>query len=89
MVRILVFHWPECKNILKKVLKLSNSSKGNAGYKDFSINKKVRESIEEFKAKISNSGSETDLKSIYFRDSLGELSEHIDYLNEKFNEIFN
>jgi hypothetical protein len=51
--------------------------------------KKIPDSIEEFKAKISNSGSEIDLKSIYFRELLSELLEHIEYLTEKFNEIFN
>ena len=50
--------------------------------------KKVPDSIEEFKEKIFKSGCDIELKSIYFRDLLEELFEHIDMITEKFNEIF-
>lgn len=50
--------------------------------------KKVPDSIEEFKEKIFKSGCDIELKSIYFRDLLEELIEHIDMITEKFNDIF-
>ena len=50
--------------------------------------KKIPESIEEFKSKISDIDAEFSLNSEYFRDLLNELFSIIDEATEKFNNLF-
>lgn len=50
--------------------------------------KKVPESIQEFKKKLSNMGNDFELHSFYFRELLSELFSIIDKATDKFHNLF-